>query len=163
MLLIVIWPLWTPLYFGPLFQGEGTYPKKLDVKTFPICSSNRGHQSCSGRKCHLCKKPLFVQKRLQKYYIRDKTACVVVKEVLLWCSNKGPKRECWLALVCQITCLCNASLWLDNYNCTILSWHGFICKQSPAIFGPRKQLSLFSHGTSISDADNSSPRRLIFQ
>ena len=31
-----------PLRFGLLFQGEGTYPKKLDVKTFPICSSNRG-------------------------------------------------------------------------------------------------------------------------
>ena len=30
------------LCFGLLFQGEGTYPKNLDVKTFPMSCSNRG-------------------------------------------------------------------------------------------------------------------------
>ena len=60
-----------PLRFGLLFQGEGTYPKKVDVKTFPISSSNRGHQSCIGRKCRISKKPSFFRNRLQKYYIRD--------------------------------------------------------------------------------------------
>ena len=38
----IIWPLWLPLRFWLLFQGEGTYKKKLDVITFPLSRNNRG-------------------------------------------------------------------------------------------------------------------------
>ena len=39
----------TPLHFRLLFQEEGTYQKKLYIKTFLFPSTNRGHQSFNGR------------------------------------------------------------------------------------------------------------------
>ena len=36
-------------------QAEGTYKKKLDVKTFLFSRSDRGTQRCNGRKSHLSK------------------------------------------------------------------------------------------------------------
>ena len=40
---------------APVLGGEGTYQKKLNVKTFPLSSSIRGHQIFSGRNYHLSK------------------------------------------------------------------------------------------------------------
>ena len=50
-----------PLHYRLLFQEEGTYQKKLYVKTFPFPSTNRGHQRYIGRKIQL-KRPLSFAK-----------------------------------------------------------------------------------------------------
>ena len=60
-----------PSRFRLQLQGEGTYQKKLDVKTFLFSSSNRETQRCNGRKSRLSKLLSLVQKQLQKYKIRD--------------------------------------------------------------------------------------------
>ena len=60
-----------PSRFRLQLQGEGTYQKKLNIKTFLFSSSNRGTQRCNGRKSRLSKLLSLVQKQLQKYNIRD--------------------------------------------------------------------------------------------
>ena len=52
-----------PLHFRLLFQEEGTYQKKLYVKTFP--STNRGHQKYIGRTIQLSR-PLSFAKGVLK-------------------------------------------------------------------------------------------------
>ena len=42
-----------PLHFRLLFQEEGTYQKKLYVKTFLFPSTNGGHQSYIGQTIQL--------------------------------------------------------------------------------------------------------------
>ena len=42
-----------PSCFRLQLQGEGTYQKKLDVKTFPFDSSTRGHWSYNGWKTYM--------------------------------------------------------------------------------------------------------------
>ena len=103
----VVFMLWFPLHWF-LFQGEGTYPKKLDLKTFPISSSNRGHQSCIGQKCRLSKKSWFVWKRLQKYYIRHEE-CVNFSWSLIY-------RQIWLfpVLICVLALDLLGGFWKDQ-------------------------------------------------
>ena len=60
-----------PSRFQLQLQGEGTYQKKLNVKTFPFSSSNRETQRCNSRKSHLSKLLSLVKKQLQRYDIRD--------------------------------------------------------------------------------------------
>ena len=60
-----------PSRFWLQLQGEGTYQKKLDVKTFLFSSSNRGTQRYNGRESRLSKLLSLVQKQLQKYNIRE--------------------------------------------------------------------------------------------
>ena len=55
-----------------LLHGVGTYKKKLDVKTFPFSSSNRGNLSCNDRKNHLSKPLLFVSNQRLPYKLVDK-------------------------------------------------------------------------------------------
>ena len=62
-----------PSRFRLQLQGEGTYQKKLDVKTFLFSSSNRGTQRCNGRKSHLSKLLSFVpNQRLPYKLVEDK-------------------------------------------------------------------------------------------
>ena len=49
-----------PSRFWLQLRGEGTYQKKLDVKTFLSSSSNRETQRCNGRKSRLGKLLLLV-------------------------------------------------------------------------------------------------------
>ena len=60
-----------PSRFQLQLQGVGTCQKKLDVKTFLLCSSNRKTQKCKGWKSRLSKLLSLDQKQLQKYNIRD--------------------------------------------------------------------------------------------
>ena len=63
--------IYIPLHFRLLFQEEGTYQKKLYVKTFPFPSTNRGHQRYIGRKIQLSR-PLSFPKgvlKSQLFYI----------------------------------------------------------------------------------------------
>ena len=60
-----------PSRFQLQLQGVGTCQKKLDVKTFLLCSSNRKTQKCKGWKSRLSKLLSLDQKLLQKYNIRD--------------------------------------------------------------------------------------------
>ena len=52
-----------------------------------------GHQSCIGWKCRLCKKPLFVRKRLQKYDIRDRCLIKFPHLFSLASSGTGSSKE----------------------------------------------------------------------
>ena len=62
----IIWPLWLPLRFWLLFQGEGTYQKKLDVITFPLSSSNRGYRRFNGRTTSSKQKALVCPKTAKR-------------------------------------------------------------------------------------------------
>ena len=63
-----VFMLWFPLRFGLLFQGEGKYPKKLNVKTFPISSSNRGASKLHWSKMPSKQKALVCPKTSTKIY-----------------------------------------------------------------------------------------------
>ena len=64
-----VFMLWFPLRFGLLFQGEGKYPKKLNVKTFPISSSNRGASNLHWSWMPSKQKALVYLKTATKIYI----------------------------------------------------------------------------------------------
>ena len=57
-----------PLHFRLILQGEGTYQKKLHVKTFPFPSTNGGHQRYNGQRSHLSR-PLSFQKGVLKSHL----------------------------------------------------------------------------------------------
>ena len=57
-----------------LLHGEGAFKKKLDVKTFPFSSSNRGNQSCNDQKSHLSKPLSFVSNQRLPYKLVDKSS-----------------------------------------------------------------------------------------
>ena len=60
-----------PLHFQLLFQEEGTYQKKLYIKTFPFPSTHRGYQRYTGRKIQLSRPLSFAKGVLksQLFYI----------------------------------------------------------------------------------------------
>ena len=39
-----------PLHFGLLLQGQGTFQKKLDIRTTSLSCTNRGHESSNDQK-----------------------------------------------------------------------------------------------------------------
>ena len=82
-----------PSRFGLQLQGEGTYQKKLDVKTFLFCSSsNMDTQRCNGRKRRLSKWLSLVQKNYKNIILEMRPVVGISRRVILlpWGWGVGP-------------------------------------------------------------------------
>jgi len=82
-----------PLLFGPLIQGEGTYLKKLEVKTFPFSSSNRGTQRCNGRKSRLSKLLSFVPNQRLPYKLVNSMRFRAISLGCITLTTQGQKTK----------------------------------------------------------------------
>ena len=138
MLLIVIWPLWFPLRFWLLLQGEGTYKRKLDIITFPFSSSNRGTQRCNGRITPAKQNPLDVPNHRLPYKLVDKHLIIGLRSPFDQLLMDIPKVESAL-MKYQET---HPSVWLWCGQFCLKTHHKAIARLTVTLYHSHKEVLL---------------------